>query len=121
MLHGYQFTETVLVGDNEDAAEATIAGDPTFKPMSSFRIVGNKERDLWKRVAFTICETAAEIPEMEKATIGALCGHRKSMLAVSTNWEDKVRQRLRHLLILIFGVQFWINTIYNQFSSYGRT
>jgi hypothetical protein len=57
--------------------------------VCSYSVEGNPERDLWKSIAWMICESGG-VNKWERALMGATVGHRESMLSVAQSWEDKV-------------------------------
>lgn len=85
------------LNDSEMADESMAAGRSKINVLGnkdpdtdSYRVLGNVDRDMWKRIAFIICDTKKELPAFEKAVLGTLCGHRQAMLNVAGSWEDKV-------------------------------
>jgi hypothetical protein len=102
MLNGYCYTQKVLLGvDTTGAFDEQMMGDEEYKYSDSnqlpssdagqkrYQVSGNSKRDLWKNIAFSICESNG-LSKYERASLGALCGHRQAMLDVATSWEDRV-------------------------------
>lgn len=77
-----------ILGSVLSQKETTI-DDESVQGQNNFTVVGNPMRQLWKKVAWTICDEEG-MSKWERGIIGACCGHRKSMTAVANSWEDKV-------------------------------
>jgi len=106
MLNGFWYSEKMPLNLESDLTRGDITAyddiestndavnmnhtTNTSSPTSqTFGILGNAERDMWKCTAFEVCEMNG-LSKYARAALGALCGHRKAILDVATNWEDKV-------------------------------
>jgi len=102
MMSGYQYTEKVLIDPNDETGPFEAQMEKDFELTSNlpdasspqtgkqdFEVSGNSERDMWKHIAFSVCETNG-LTKYERGSLGALCGHRQSMLDVAGSWEDRV-------------------------------
>merc|ERR1719219_11051 len=87
----------VRVGQSWRAA--TLEGwrlyhDPNFESGTDGRgdklpVEGNKHRDVWKYVAWTLTQDSA-LSQHERAVYAALCGNLAQLQPVCTSWEDLV-------------------------------
>ncbi|ODM91765.1 hypothetical protein Ocin01_14918 [Orchesella cincta] len=64
------------------------------RPNPNVEVEGNTKRDLWKWVTWKVCESKKP-SKYDRAILGAVCGHRESMLQVCHTWEDKLWTFLR--------------------------
>ena len=69
--------------------------DPNYEsatdgaPGSKLPVEGNQYRDVWKRVAWTLCDDAS-LAQHERAVYAALCGNLAQLQPVCAGWEDLV-------------------------------
>ena len=100
MMNGFAYTEKMSLGyDTTEGFEVQMDGangSTTNLQLSGpdvgvlrYEVSGNFERDMWKNIAFSICQSNG-LTKYERAALGALCGHRQSMVNVAGSWEDKV-------------------------------
>ncbi|CAG7838056.1 unnamed protein product [Allacma fusca] len=91
-LFGAHFTATVekdVVSESTPMQLIPPINRRAVHQRPDYFVTGNVRRDLWKRTAFLICESNKQ-SKYERASLGALCGHRDAMLAASSTWEDQL-------------------------------
>ncbi|KAF5305221.1 hypothetical protein FQR65_LT07760 [Abscondita terminalis] len=88
LYHDFTDTDNVMMMD-EDVEPGEVR---------QYRVPeGNAIRDVWKAAAYRYC-SLDQLNVFEKAAVAAFCGHLKSLLRVSENWEDALWAYMKVLI-----------------------